>query len=273
MEIETIKRAIYNALEEEHPATVRGLFYRLVSDGVVPKTEAAYKTTVVRLAGEMRKNGDLPYGWLADSTRMMRKPRSYNGVEDALRQTAMLYRHSLWADADAYIEVWSEKDAISGVLYDVTSTWDVPLMVTRGYPSITFLHAAAETISYVDKPVFLYYFGDHDPTGVAIPMHVEQQIRLMAPAAEVHFERVAVTEEQIEEYGLQTRPTKRTDSRSKGFVGESVEVDAIAPSTLRDLATSRISRHVDDHQLAALVAAEESERRSLLVLASRWGAV
>jgi len=270
-EITTIKAAIYNALEEEHPATVRGLYYVLVSRGVVPKTEAAYKSTVVRLAGEMRKAGELPYWWLADNTRMMRKPRSYNGVEDVLRQTAQLYRHSLWNDADAYVEVWSEKDAISGVLYDVTATWDVPLMVTRGYPSITFLHAAAETIAYIDKAVFLYYFGDHDPTGVHIPVHVEKEIRSMAPGAEVHFERVAVTEGQIEEYGLQTRPTKRSDSRSKGFVGESVEVDAIPPSTLRALAESRIQGHVDGHQLAALVAAEESERKSLLVLADRVG--
>jgi hypothetical protein len=267
----TIKAAIYSALEEEHPATIRGLYYVLVSRGVIPKTEAAYKSTVLRLAGEMRKAGELPYGWLADNTRMMRKPRSYSGVEDVLRQTAQLYRRSLWNDADAYVEVWSEKDAISGVLFDVTYTWDVPLMVTRGYPSITFLHAAAETISYVGKPVHLFYFGDHDPSGVDIPRHVEKEIRAMAPAAEVHFERVAVTEAQIEGYGLQTRPTKRTDTRSKGFVGESVEVDAIPPSTLRSLAESKIQRHVDGHQLATLVAAEESERSSLLALADRWG--
>lgn len=54
-EISKIKAAIYSALEVEHPATVRGLFYVLVSRGVIPKTEAAYKSTVVRLAGEMRR--------------------------------------------------------------------------------------------------------------------------------------------------------------------------------------------------------------------------
>jgi len=134
------------------------------------------------------------------------------------------------------------------------------------------LHDAAETIAHVGKPVFLYYFGDHDPSGVHIPVHTEKEIRKAAPAAEVHFERVAVTEEQIEQYGLQTRPTKRTDSRSKSFVGESVEVDAIPPSILRTLAEGRISTHVDAGQLAALEAAEESERRSLMDLAYAWGA-
>jgi len=270
VEIEIIKAAIYTSLEAEHPATVRGLFYALVSSGVIPKTEAAYKSTVVRLAGEMRKAGELPYWWLADNTRWMRKPDSYDSVEDALTQTAQLYRRNLWADADAYVEVWSEKDAISGVLVDITAAWNVPLMVTRGYPSITFLHLAAEAIRAKRKPVFLYYFGDLDPSGVHIPVHVEKEIRAAAPAVEVHFERVAVTEEQIEEYGLQTRPTKKTDSRSKSFVGESVEVDAIPPSTLRALVEGRISPHVDPFQLAALEAAEESERRSLQLLARMW---
>lgn len=269
-QIETIKAAIYTALAAEHPATVRGLYYMLVSSGVIPKTEASYKTTVVRLAGEMRKAGELPYGWLADNTRWMRKPDSFDSIEDALRETARLYRRSLWADADAYVEVWCEKDALSGVLFDVTASWDVPLMVTKGYSSITFLHSAAEAIRAVQKPTYLYYFGDWDPSGVHIPVHIEKEIRRMAPGAEVHFHRVAVTEAQIEEYGLQTRPTKRTDSRSKSFEGESVEVDAIPPSILRSLAQSRIARHVDQYQLTALQAAEESERESLSALATYW---
>lgn len=139
-EIDIIKAAIHSTLEAEHPATLRGLFYALVSRGVVPKTEAAYKSTVMRLAGEMRRTGELPYGWLADNTRMMRKPTSFDSIKDALRRTAVLYRRNLWSDADAYVEVWTEKDAISGVLYEVTSAWDVPLMVTPGVP-VADLHA------------------------------------------------------------------------------------------------------------------------------------
>ena len=40
-----------------------------------------------------------------------------------------------------YVEIWLEKDALAGVLVDVTSRYDVPLMVTRGYPSMSFLHS------------------------------------------------------------------------------------------------------------------------------------
>ena len=46
-------------------------------------------------------------------------------------------------------------------------TWDVPLMVTRGSRS-SYLHEAAEAMRHQEKPVFLYYFGDHDPSGLDI---------------------------------------------------------------------------------------------------------
>jgi hypothetical protein len=49
----------------------------------------------------------------------------------------------LRVDADAYVEVWLEKDALSGVVLPVTSMYDVPLMVARGYASLSFLHSAA----------------------------------------------------------------------------------------------------------------------------------
>jgi len=60
-----------------------------------------------------------------------------------LKETARLYRKALWADADAYVEIWLEKDALSGVVYPVTAMFDVPLMVARGYASLSSLHSAA----------------------------------------------------------------------------------------------------------------------------------
>ena len=53
-------------------------------------------------------------------------------------------------------------------------------------------------------------------------------------------ERLAVTEEQITDLNLLTRPTNTRDPRSAGFEGESVEVDAIAPTELRRLVREAI---------------------------------
>ena len=47
---------------------------------------------------------------------------------------------ALWNEADSYVEIWLEKDALAGVVYPVTSMYDVPLMVARGYASLSFLY-------------------------------------------------------------------------------------------------------------------------------------
>src|SRR6266508_1555059 len=186
----------------------------------------------------------------------MRKSQSFDSIEDALYRTAQTYRRASLADQATYVEVWLEKDALAGVLLDVTDPWDVPLMVTRGYPSLTFLHSAGEQISQIGKPCFLYYFGDYDPSGVDIPRRVEADLRALTDGVDLTFERIAVNQAQIDEWSLPTRPTKRSDSRAKYFEGESVEVDAIRPDQLRSLATKAILQHVDTDALDLLRAAE-----------------
>lgn len=263
MEILRIKKAIYDLLSRERPMTCRQIFYRLVSTGIIDKTEAEYDGTVIRLLTKMRRANELPFHWIADNTRWMRKPRTFDSLEDALRNVATTYRRPLWQNQQVYVEVWLEKDALAGVLYDVTAQFDVPLMVTRGYSSVTFLHSAAKAIAYEDKPAFVYYLGDFDPSGVDISRKTEHDLRTFAPDTEIHFQRVAVTPEQITNWQLPTRPTKKTDSRAKNFQGESVEVDAISPSQLKALVQLCIEQHIDQHQLEIVRVAERSEREVL----------
>jgi len=263
-EMGAIREGIHQVTSEDHPMTVRQVFYQLVSRGVIPKTEADYKTTVVRLLTEMTREEEIPFGWIADNTRYMRKPRTYSSAEEALLNTANYYRKDYWDEVDEYVEIWLEKEALMGVLYQETKQWGVPLMVTRGYPSLSFVYSAAEVIRDEDRPTYLYYFGDHDPSSVDIPRVVERGIREFAPEAEIHFEVAAVTPEQIIRLNLPTRPTKMTDTRSKKFEGESVEVDAIPPKTLRSLVRERMERHIDASTLLALQLTEAAERASMV---------
>ena len=218
----------------------------------------------------MRRAGELPYDWLADNTRWQRKPRTFGSVEEALRDTARFYRKSLWADADSYVEIWLEKDALSGVIYPVTSLYDVPLMVARGYASLSFLHTAAEYIGTLDVPTYIYHLGDFDPSGVNAGEKIEETLRELAPDAEIYFERIAVTPEQINDWDLPTRPTKAGDTRSKKFGSiVSVELDAIEPNRLRRLVERTIERHLPKRQFEVLKAAEESERKIISRLVGR----
>ena len=61
----------------------------------------------------------------------MRKPTTHSSLEAALIRTAETYRRAIWDEQNAYVEVWLEKDALAGVLVEVTRQWDVPLMVTE----------------------------------------------------------------------------------------------------------------------------------------------
>ncbi|HVS37796.1 MAG TPA: hypothetical protein VMS17_19720 [Gemmataceae bacterium] len=246
--------------------TVRQAFYQLVAAGVVEKTENAYKA-VGRVLVQMRCEGALPFEWIADNTRWMHKPATYASVEEAMRQAARTYRRALWQGQDARVEVWCEKDALAGVLAEETARLDVPLMVTRGFSSLSFLYEASAAIAAQNRPAFLYYFGDHDPSGVHIDRNIERRLRELAPEAEIRFERVAVRPEQIDEMQLPTRPTKRRDSRACGFVGGSVEVDAIPPAELRAMVRACIEQHITDRSAFEAIRAAEKRERDLL---RRW---
>jgi hypothetical protein len=264
-ELSTIDDAIMECLREEHPASLRGTYYRVVSMGAVDKTEAGYKL-VGRQVLKLRRSGVLPYSWITDGTRYIRRPSTWDDVNQMLRITASTYRRTLWLAQPTEVHVFVEKDAISGVLYDVTEEYDVPLGVLRGYASETFTWEVAQSVKYGHKPVVFFQLGDHDPSGVDAWRSFTTKVREFAPDAEVTFERLAVLPEQIESMQLPTRPTKSSDTRAGGFTGGSVEVDAIAPSVLRSILRSAIERHVDPHQLD-VTRMVEAEERDLL---TRW---
>jgi hypothetical protein len=262
VEVETRRAALLDIVAEMQPMTVRQVFYQATVRDLVEKAESGYAKVQTDLT-LMRREGTLPYDWLADNTRWQHKPRTFDSVEDALNETARFYRKSLWADADAYVEIWLEKDALAGVVYPVTSMYDVPLMVARGYASLSFLHSAAEYINDLTVPTYIYHLGDYDPSGVNAAEKIEETLRELAPDADITFERLAVTRQQIALWRLPTRPTKKSDTRAKGFGKISVELDAIEPQRLRSLVQSVIEVHLPARQFKVLKAAEESERELL----------
>jgi hypothetical protein len=260
-EVEERREALLAIIDDGKPMTVRQVFYQATVRGLVEKAESGYAKVQHDLT-LMRRAGELPYNWLADNTRWQRKPDTFDSVEDALRETARFYRKNLWRDADCYVEIWLEKDALSGVIYPVTSMYDVPLMVARGYASLSFLHSAAEYINSLAVPAYIYHFGDFDPSGVNAGEKIEETLRELAPDAEIVFERIAVTPAQIDEWDLPTRPTKTSDTRAKAFGSNlSVELDAIEPNQLRAIVQEAIEQHLPSDQFEVLKAAEESERK------------
>jgi hypothetical protein len=90
--ISSIRNTAKAILEESNPQTVRQVYYALTVKGAIAKTETEYQRTTVRLLTDMREAGELPFEWIADNTRWMRKPASFTGIERCLNSCAANYR-------------------------------------------------------------------------------------------------------------------------------------------------------------------------------------
>jgi hypothetical protein len=281
LEIGELKSAIYAELKADHPMTVRQVFYRLVVKGVIEKSEKEYQGTVIRLLTDMRMDDELSFDWIVDESRRARRTRTYDSIAEAARDTAEFYRRSALRECGDYIEIWSEKEALAGLIWEVASEYDVPVIVSKGMPSLSQVYGTFQAIRDVSQPTrnrdgkysYIYQFGDHDPSGVLIPEVLERRLGELCERHNVcppDISRVALSEYLITIHNLPSRPTKRDgNTHAANFVGESTELDALPASVLRDQVRRSIERHIKPQALETLRAAEESERQLLTAWASK----
>ena len=268
-EMDAIRHTIVTTANTGRGMTVRHLFYRLVSAGVVEKTEAEYDGTVARLAVELRRTGDIPFGKIVDGSRLYTAPATYDGIKAAISDTASSYRRSYWRTADRQLEVWCEKDAIRALIEDTTWNLAVPLMVTRGFASESIVQSLAEDTRRSGKPRVILSLNDYDPSGSIMLNDIVQRALHYAPDVKFYCEQVALTRTQVTEYRLPTRPTKIQGNTHAGKFSdaESVELDAMDPGVLQELLRDAIERHIDHQGLEVMQAAERSERGILREMA------
>jgi len=274
------------------PVTVRQLSYRatVVSLPGIEKTEGGYNKVQHQVL-QLRREGRLAYQCIADNTRWMRKPRTYDSVEQALRTTAQLYRKSLWADADVYVEVWLEKDALAGVIYPVTELFDLPLMVARGYSSETFAYEAIAARGEDPRPYHVYYLVDFDRAGLDAARTLEEKLDRFASEGRVDitFEHLAIEADDIVTFdgatqraivdlfgvggrSLPTREPKRNSPADRAWPHPfACELDAIEPDDLRALVQAALEHYLPAAQLRVLQAAEASERQLIQHLVDAIG--
>ena len=68
----------------------------------------------------MRRNGFLPYEWISDSTGIRVEPPGWENLTKYLEDTREGYVRDYWKDQPVHGEIFSEKDALSGVLAPIT---------------------------------------------------------------------------------------------------------------------------------------------------------
>ena len=274
--VEMEARAVFliDYARANHPVTVRQLFYAATVAAVpgIDKSEAGYSRVQVQVL-KLRQSGRLPYHWIADGTRWMIAPETFDGWEDALRSTARTYRKSLWSDAEYKVEIWLEKDALAGVLHPVVDAYDVALAPTRGYTSESFAYSSVAGLRGGDRGLWVYALYDCDRSGQDAANSLKEKVFRFGESYDVPvvFEQLGLSPEQVAEWGLPTRAPKTETAADRRWPHDfAAELDAIPPDTLRTMVAEAIENHLPRQELEHLKRVEAEERRTLREFIGGW---
>jgi len=272
-QVEQLDCQIVEALKDDHPQSVRHVFYRMTDPRLpepVEKSERGYRQLQNRVK-ILRRDGRIPYGWISDSTRTGYHVDTFTSAADFIRSHARYYRADIWQDSEYHVEVWTESRSIAGVLLDTCQDLAVSLYPCGGFTSISLAYQAAENINWIHQrtgrtPVVIYV-GDYDPAGVIIDKSLKAELQEHLDC-ELGFVRLAVTESQITRFDLPTRPRKKSDRRSK-HIKYAVEAEALPAHILRAMVRANVEAYLPSHALEVMRVAEESEQSFLLDLAEQ----
>jgi len=275
---EKTKRLIEQAheiLSAHNPMTVRQVYYQLVSRQVVENSRNRYQAVSDALV-QARQRGLIPWTWIEDRLRRPRNVSMWDGLEDFAQTAASSYKLNVWDAQPVYLEVWLEKDALSGIFEDVLYRYGVTLNVGRGFDGWSSIHNAAGryTERHEDnKPVVVLYFGDFDPSGEDMVRSLRDRLAYFACSPEIV--KCALTREDIDRYSLPPNFTKPTDTRAAKFVrahGDiSVELDALPADVLISRLVEEIEMRLDLEALEKVWNRESADRETLVTAFSGFG--
>ena len=149
--------------------TLRQLHYQFVSkDMKYVNHQTAYKK-LGTILDDCRYAGLIDWNAIEDRGRIPHIKYYVHDLEDALQDAVRQYRLDRQKGQQNVVEVWTEKDALSGIFKKTTEKYHVKLVVNKGYTSSSAAYKSYKRFadSITDgKKVTILYFGDHDPSGL-----------------------------------------------------------------------------------------------------------
>lgn len=272
--------------------TLRQLYYQFVAKDLLPESwvDPVYnrkkglpldtKNTVKNykklgsIVMKGRMGGFLDWDHFEDRLRNLWSMPSWETPSGILSDCANWYRVDWWEDQPFHIEIWVEKDALSGVCQRVARKWGVGVFACRGYVSSSEMRSAALRLIQKEEEghtTLILHLGDHDPSGVDMTRDI--QTRLDVFGSNVEVQRIALTMDQVYQYDPPPDPAKVTDSRYKKYSDEygdlSWELDALEPQVLIDLIDLEIDPRVDKALFAARKELQAEGKEVLEAVAQR----
>jgi hypothetical protein len=274
--VEEINRVLGD-LEKYWPLTVRGLYYQLVSELIIENSKKSYKRLVTLLV-KARMAGLVPWRAFHDRVRTHTTWDSDIDLKEftdrEVENFLTFYDRDLLQTQYKAVEVWIEKDAMYTYARDVAEQYQVPVVVSRGFTSLSFVHECAKRIDESigeGWPTHILYFGDLDPSGWEIPLAIERRLDEMLdlPDGAFQIERVALLTRHVDQYDLPFDPTagKPKDSRYRKFVERfgnvAVELDALRPPVFQEVLREAIERTLKMDAFRSERKIQDEERRKL----------
>lgn len=262
-----------NLIIEEYRAqgyrlTLRQLYYQLVSRDLIPNKQRWYKRLGDAIV-DARYNGDVSWDAIEDRVRQPRILADFDSAQQCVEDALRTFRLPRWNGQDTYAELWVEKEALAGILRPLADKYHVTLMVNRGYSSASAMYEAAQRFRDAEvggDATHLFYLGDHDPSGLDMDRDIRDRLNEFGAWPEVR--RLALTQEQIDEYNPPPNPAKVTDSRAGWYIERfgavSWEVDALTPQALNQVITRAFEGILDGDALASIREEEDTQKKAAI---------
>lgn len=253
--------------------TLRQIYYRLVSVGLIPHTAPTYRRLSAQLA-QARREERFPD--LIDPLREVHVPPAWPDATAFLRAAPDWFALDRTAGQATALYVACEKDTLRAQLTGWLGEMGVPVLVVRGFGSQSYAQVVRDRTSRDPRRAVLLYVGDFDASGADIERDWVARTDCWS-----HVERVLLTHEQVREHDLPAAVGKAGDPRWPAFAdrygldpGRPVqwEVEALDPAELQRLVLAAVDRYVDRAVLADRIAREERQRGQLRTFISGWDA-
>lgn len=269
---------IIDEWREFWPLTVRQVYYQCVVRSVVPNRQNEY-ARVSRVLTTLRRSELVSWSAVEDRTRRTTAKRGVRAVDEYIESSLDTflqpgyYGRCYIQNQEKYVEVATEKDALSSILEDAVWYYCTRLNVVRGQVSASMVKSMADrfdrAIMLGQEPV-LVYLGDLDPSGVAIPKALVRNLE-EHHGISIQLVRAALNPDQIELYSLPPSldAAKQTDPNYKTWLVEygedqlPVELDAIPPDILKGVVTNALDSLYDMSEVEEQKQIEAEERKLL----------
>jgi len=149
-------KLVNDLIKEFGAMTLRQIYYQLVTKGFNYR-QVLYVCKVGRIKGLIPANSIVDRG-----RPCYGEFRYFSNLEEFAQEIPSFFNLDYWKASDNHIEIWTEKDALSQVIYEIAKEYQVIVRVTRGFLSLS------NKFKWSSDNLTILYFGDFDPSGLMV---------------------------------------------------------------------------------------------------------